>query len=131
MELKDDVYIVAAEYDSKSKREQDDGISKPIIVEISLDASSKRHAKALALRLTNSGYGDAKVGRVSFLDIDQVNPVKACGNLLLPQDEALDTLINDLGTIFLDENVRPSLPVMSEATRAHLRLTVLKWVRGL
>lgn len=59
----------------------------------------------------------------------KITDEKAINDLLLPDNSRLDDLINAMGNIFLDKGVRPPLPVMSTTIRAHLRLTILEWIR--
>lgn len=131
MDLPEEIYVLVLEHDISDKQRGDhpEHKTKPIIMETNASLATLNHARGL-MKLWRD-YGETKIGRVIFSDLDQVNPVPVCGKLLLPEDEKLDDLVNSLGEIFLNKDVRPPLPAMSDSTRAHLRLKALEWVRSI
>lgn len=98
---------------------------------MNLGAMTKDNCRGLAKRLESDGHGKTKIGRVVFTDIDQVKPVPACGQLLLPENERLNDLLEKLDGIAIEAGESGLPAQIKEHHWAHMRLAVLEWLRTL
>ena len=129
MDLPEDIFVVVAEHDHTDKAIQARGEAPPFVVETNMPATKQR-AEGIARRLEANGYGETRVGRVVFGDLDQVRPVKACGALLADVDR-LDQFFQDLCDADGEGIDWKTDADLSVADRDQARMILLKWVRSL
>ena len=130
MELPEEFYVVVGEFDTSEKRHQESGAAKPIVFETTANFASKKHALGMAKRYEANGYGETKIGRVIFSDLDQAKPVKAVAGLLDGDSRKLDDLIGALHEI-ANEHGSIGMPIDSDPRMDQSRLAILRWVRSL
>lgn len=124
MNLQDDIFVVASEGDGVD-------IDSPLILETHVDIATKQNAQGFARRL-GSKYGKTKIGRVVFNDIDQVNAALSASTLLLPDNTKVDELLASITLIMENSNDQVDVTdSQAHAISAHMRLTVLQWLRTL
>lgn len=128
METPEDIFVVMLERDMHDNEIDNHPQWKQqrVIVETPEDNFSLKGAHGLKRRW--EGYGEIKIGRVIFGDLDQIIPTRAANDLLLPDNKKLDDLIDTIDEIISDHD---GLPVGEECRRAQFRLEILKWVRNL
>ena len=128
MNLPEEIFVVIAEHDLCNRKAQESGESRPIVCETGLDCSSLSHAKSLAKRMAQNGYGETKIGRVVLNQFDQIQSAKASLSIIDSDGEAIDRLIA------LMENWKSSAPDRfhdAKSAKSELCFEVLKWIRSL
>jgi len=118
MELPEDIFVVVAEHSA--------GNANPFVVETNIPAT-KKQAEFTAKRLTANGYGETKIGRVVFSDLDQVRPIKTCGALLADVDK-LDDFYRRLCEMAGEEWDEGDTGIIDKQS---MRMVLLEWVRSL
>jgi hypothetical protein len=123
MILPEEIYVVVLEKDlpdAKAILNPDHEVDS-IIVETPVRLATKRHAGGLIRRFKAGGHGKALVGRVVFMEGDQLND-KHLAIASLPDNSNLNKLLDTL---------RPGFFKLSTGEQSRQRFEVLQWVKDL
>lgn len=121
MELPGEIFVVVLEKDLPDE----DLASHPehevdsIVMGTPIKLATKRHASGIAKRSTENGHGKSLIGRVVFVDADQlkVNPLSvAC----IPSNSCVDGLLELLNPDFSD---------FHDGEKFRQRFEILQWIK--
>lgn len=123
MELPGEIFVVVLEKDLPDEdiaRYPDHRVDS-IVMATPIKLATKRHASGIAKRSAENGHGKAMIGRVVFIDADQLksNPLTiAC----IPENGLVDKLLEVLNPDFTDFHL---------GEKARQRFEIMKWIKVL
>ena len=123
MELPGEIFVVVLEKDlpDEDLSNHPDHEVDSIVMGTPIKLATKRHASGIAKRSTENGHGKSLIGRVVFVDSDQLK-----GNHLsiacTPENSCIDRLLELLNPDFTDYHL---------GEKARQRFEIMKWVKVL
>jgi len=123
MILPEDIFVVVLEKDLSDAQSllDPDHETDSVVAETPIRLATKKHAAGLIRRFERGGHGDCLVGRVSFIDSDQlrVHPLAVAA---LPDNDSINSFLDTL---------RPGFGKLSNVEQSRQRFEVLQWVKAL